>query len=525
MSLRMELSTPDVERFRVALRRRVGLHFDDGKLGTLEEVLRRRLAETGQPLDSYLTGLENGQKGPNEVGALARELTVGETYFFRNIDQFHALRQLVLPARARARLLDRRIRILSAGCASGEETYSLAMVARELPELTGYQVSIRGLDVNPGALERAVAARYSTWALRETPKETRARYFHPDGRDLVLDPEIRAAVAFEERNLSQPDAGFWEPGTFDVIFCRNVLMYFAPDVARAVIARFARSLTPGGYLFLGYAETLRGLSQEFHLRHTHETFYYQRRVDGARAEDDAESTFRTAGETRSAVPAADDVTVGEGVGIGTWVESIQRASDRIRSLTALAPSGADSTASAGALTASGHRRGQAFDLGHAVELMKQERFSEARSALETLPPESTHDPDVLLLRAVLLTHGGDLAAAERLCDEVLVLDEMSAGAHYLAALCRERAGDGNAAASHDHVASYLDPSFAMPRLHLGLLARRAGDQTTARRELVEALTLLEREDSSRLLLFGGGFGRQGLLALCRAELSACGAPR
>jgi chemotaxis protein methyltransferase CheR len=90
----------------VALRRRIGLHFDDGKLGTLGEVLQRRVAERGQPLGVYLTNLEDGQTWRDEVGALARELTVGETYFFRNIDQFHAMRQLVLPARALARTSD-----------------------------------------------------------------------------------------------------------------------------------------------------------------------------------------------------------------------------------------------------------------------------------------------------------------------------------------------------------------------------------------------------------------------------------
>jgi chemotaxis protein methyltransferase CheR len=127
-----------------------------------------------------------------------------------------------------------------------------------------------------------------------------------------------------------------------------------------------------------------------------------------------------------------------------------------------------------------------------------------------------------LLRAVLLTHGGDLVAAETLCREVLALDELSSGAHYLTALCREDAGDRPGALEHDRIAAYLDPTFAMPRLHLGLLARRAGDHAAARGELGEALSLLEREDPLRLLLYGGGFGRPGLLALCRAELRAEG---
>jgi len=138
------------------------------------------------------------------------------------------------------------------------------------------------------------------------------------------------------------------------------------------------------------------------------------------------------------------------------------------------------------------------------------------------PPESWRDPDVLLLRAALQTHRGQLTEAEEACKRLLNVDELSAGAHYVLALCREGAGDRTSAVSHDQVAIYLDPSFAMPHLHLGLLARRTADWATAQRELGHALLLLQREDSSRLLLSGGGFGRETLVALCRTELLSCG---
>jgi chemotaxis protein methyltransferase CheR len=137
-----------------------------------------------------------------------------------------------------------------------------------------------------------------------------------------------------------------------------------------------------------------------------------------------------------------------------------------------------------------------------------------------LPAEAARDPDVLLLAAALYTHGGQLADAEEACARLLEVDELSAGAHYLIALCREGAGDRIRAEHHDQIAVYLDPGFAMPHLHLGLLARRAGDRTTARRELEQAALLLQREESARLILFGGGFGREALVALCRTELRA-----
>jgi chemotaxis protein methyltransferase CheR len=129
--------------------------------------------------------------------------------------------------------------------------------------------------------------------------------------------------------------------------------------------------------------------------------------------------------------------------------------------------------------------------------------------------------DVLLLRAVLLASSGDPAGAERACARILDQDELSAEAHYVKALCREHAGDVAGAADHDRYALYLDPSFAMPHLHLGLLAKRRGDLDTSCRELARAAALLAAEDASRILLLGGGFGREALLHLCDAELRAC----
>jgi chemotaxis protein methyltransferase CheR len=151
-------------------------------------------------------------------------------------------------------------------------------------------------------------------------------------------------------------------------------------------------------------------------------------------------------------------------------------------------------------------------------LLREERFEEALDVLGTLPLDSADDPDVLLLRAVLLTHTGLLGTAEEVCGRLLKLDELSASAHYVLALCRESAGDLSGAVKHDRIAVYLDPSFAMPRLHLGLLARRSNDSVAMRRELSQAITLLEHEDASRLLLFGGGFGRDALIELCHAEM-------
>ena len=500
----------DVDRFRNIVARRLGLQFDDSKLGFLGDLLRRRLSANGHVCESYLRNLESGAS-QNELNALVLELTVPETYFFRNIDQFRVFSEVVLPDRLRAQRCGRRLRFLSAACASGEEAYTLAILLREVSADPSWAVSILGIDINPLMLERAAHARYSNWALRETPLDVQRRWFRSGGSDMVLDETIRTSVRFEQSNLVEDDPEIWQPDAYDAIFCRNVIMYFTEETSKAVVTRLARALAPGGYLFLGHAETLRGLSHDFHLHHSHGTFYYQRK-EGADQSAKRVSTGMAASFTAAAAPLAAIVDQAD-----TWGGVICSATEQIQAF-----SQAPISPSLPGRPVPIVQRQPGWNLCLPLDLLRTEQFEEALAVVQSLPPESARDPDVLLLQAVLLADSGRLEPAEEVCHQLLKIDELNSGAHYVLALCREGAKDQSAAANHDQVAVYLDPAFAMPRLHLGLLARRAGDSNAARRELGQALALLQREDASRLLLFGGGFNREALLGLCRAELIACG---
>jgi chemotaxis protein methyltransferase CheR len=499
-----QATSQDVLRFRAAITHRIGLQFDDARLGFLGEVLQRRLDKLGQSSEDYLRGLEREPLN-GETTALARELTVGETYFFRNIEQFRALAEVALLERMSSAQGTRTLRLLSAACASGEEAYSMAIVARETITDPSWQVMIRAVDLNPAALEKSQRARYTPWALRETPMETQSRWFRPDGRDLVLDETIRSAVTFGAANLGSEDPTLWLPATYDVVFCRNVLMYFSAEQMRAVIERIAQSLAPGGFLFLGHAETLRGISDEFHLRHTHGTFYYERKALAGRCRDPRMVQPQPRQGTALAAPAAPN---------DAWFHAICRATERV---AALVPP----QDRCNAALPSGPRR--EWDTAVALDLLRNERYADALRHVRAGPAEAERDPGVLLLEATLLAHSGQVAAAEEVCRRLLLIDELDAGAHYVLGHCREQAGDTDGAGEHYRVAAYLDPEFAMPHLHLGLMARRAGERNVARRELAQALVLLKREAASRLLLFGGGFGRKALTALCESALKDCGA--
>jgi chemotaxis protein methyltransferase CheR len=492
----------DLNRFRAVIACRLGLQFDDAKLGFLGEVLQRRLDHFGRSSNAYLDDLERSLS-TSEVSTLACELTVGETYFFRNVEQFRALAEVALPECMRARKTQGTLRLLSAGCASGEEAYSIAIVIRETVTDPTWDVLVRAIDINPIALAKAAAARYSPWALRDTPLNQQRKWFRREGREMQLDETLRQAVKIGTGNLVRDDPDLWPAAGYDVIFCRNVLMYFTPEQTRLAVKRIARSLVPGGFLFLGHAETLRGVSDAFHLRHTHGTFYYQRKEDSDSANLPMAAFEISVEPPREPIARFDE----------TWVETIRLATERVAALVPLTPS------------ESAPRSTIAWDSAPAFDLLRKEHFADALENLRGRPQESEHDPDALLMEAALLVQSGQLVAAESACQRLIVIDELNAGAHYLLALCREHAGDRDGAGEYDRVAAYLDPAFAMPRLHLGFLARRAGDPETAKRELGHALILLKREEASRIMLFGGGFSRKALIALCESVHKECGGHR
>ncbi|HET9620692.1 MAG TPA: protein-glutamate O-methyltransferase CheR, partial [Kofleriaceae bacterium] len=277
---------PWIERFAATIGLRLGLRLDER---AAHDVVVRRAAACGLSAAAYLGQFD----APDELRALASELTVGETYFFRHREQLDAFVDIALPARLAAARDRRQLAVLSAGCSSGEEPYTLAMLVHDhVP--ADWQVAIHGVDIDRRAIERATAGHYSRWSLRAVPPAVERRWFTRDrgDRGAWLDPALRAQVALAVHNLVD-DSPLWAR-TWDTVFCRNVLMYFTAPQADVLIARIARALAPGGYLFLGHAEMVwsRGGARgdrgddvaaalaELETCSTHGTFYYRRRAAG-----------------------------------------------------------------------------------------------------------------------------------------------------------------------------------------------------------------------------------------------------
>jgi chemotaxis protein methyltransferase CheR len=465
----------ELERFSRIVETRYGLRVDD-RIASSRVVVERAHGDA----TAYLDRLDRGDA--SELRALITAITVGETYFFRHAEQYQAFADVAVVERMAARASTRRLSVLSAGCSTGEEPYTLSMILRD--RAIGWQLDVHGIDANPDSLARAAQGRYSPWSMRAMPADYQRRWFRSVGKESVLAAEIRASVRFTEASMFD-DGELWAPGRWDVIFCRNVMMYFTETKLDAFVRRLTSALVPGGYLFLGHAETLRARTDELELCHTHGTFYYR----------------RGAAEPRPQLSSH-------------WIADIEAATRRVHALvTDPVPVPAPIPSPV-----------VVDELEPIRALIGDDRFDDALARLDALPagPPRT---DALLLRAVVLTHRGLLARAEEACKALLALAPDHAGGHYLLALGRETTGDLVGAVFHADRASALDPSFAMAQVHLGLLARRAGDRAAATRSLERAVVLLGGEDAARLAIYGGGFGKTALIAMCRAELTAVGAVR
>ena len=240
--------------WRLLLARRTGLRLTNSDVVKLEQLLRVR-ARSGD-LSDYLASLSEAGLA-REAEFLAGQLTPRETYFFRDNGQFALLRTRILPELIERRREKRRLRLWSAGCASGEEAYSIAMlIDMVLPEWQAWQITLVGSDINGEALARARRGRYGDWSFRTVPENLKARYFRRNGDEWVLDERIRAMVEFRAGNLVTDPLQDWTFSDMDLILCRNVLIYFHPEAVRIVAEKLAASLAEGGYLVTGHTELL-----------------------------------------------------------------------------------------------------------------------------------------------------------------------------------------------------------------------------------------------------------------------------
>jgi chemotaxis protein methyltransferase CheR len=244
------------------IQERFGLTFDGVRQAILASRLQPRMRELRlESPRAYYEYLRFHPQRDAELDRLPALVTNNETYFFRETRQFEALVDHILPER-RAAASGRPVRLLSAGCSSGEEPYSLAIALHNAGLAPGRAWEIDACDLNPERIARAREAIYDETSLRTCDAEARRRYFTVESGRFRLKERYRAGLRFFQSNLLAPGFAL-ERGTYDVILCRNLLIYFGDSAFEQLIGLFARSLVTGGYLCLGHSESLFDRTTEF----------------------------------------------------------------------------------------------------------------------------------------------------------------------------------------------------------------------------------------------------------------------
>jgi len=258
---------------------RLGLSFDDKKIHFLGKrvAVRMESLQLEDPSD-YLMRLAYRDSSGAEMQALANLITTNETYMFREYEQLEAFGNACLPevvARKEAQGT-RNLRIWSAGCSSGEETYTLAIIVQEIfPAIDDWDMQIVATDIDELRLAMAVAGVYGERSMKNVPADYLGRHFTPQGADWRVKPRTRSLVTIQSLNLHDR-LQMRKMRAFDFIFCRNVLIYFDDASRKAAVDHFYNALNPGGFLFLGHSESVGRISSAFRLRRMGEHLVYMK---------------------------------------------------------------------------------------------------------------------------------------------------------------------------------------------------------------------------------------------------------
>lgn len=467
-----------------------GLHLEERDWTPLRAAVCERVAATGSLSFGEYYELLRSAAGTRELGHLIELLTVHETAFFRNRSHFDLLARRTLPELARRNAASRTLRLWSAGCSTGQEAYSIAISLLEsLPAIESWQLEVLATDISHRALDQAQRAIYPDRAVWSVDPALRDRYFERCEEGYRVDDRVRRLVRFEYLNLVKEPFPLAALCPFDVVFCENVTIYFKVESTRRVIRNFYDVLRPGGYLFLGYSETLWQISSDFLLREVDDTFVYQKPLEELGL-----------GEVRTSDSRAPSTTKGPAA--------------RTSSASALRHRGSHPQAAPPSA--------RSATLEEATALYEARCFEQALLAVENVLLASPSDPRAHLLAAKLRADREEVGPALRHCRRALEGDPLLEEGHYLMGVLKLRAGDSRGAAESLSRVIYLNPvghRSALAHFHLSGLDVEAGDREGAIREYRNALRLLERFPRDELV---EEFSADFLAGVCRRRLEELG---
>jgi chemotaxis protein methyltransferase CheR len=474
------LRDADAERFADLLAEHCGVRIDERERRKLAMAVAARSAAIGCEPPGYFARVTIPQVDRAELDRLAVRLTVGETSFFRSPPHFEALRQYALPALCGNRE-DARVRVLSAGCSTGEEAWSIAITLRDALGRAA-RIEVLGIDLDGEAIDVARRGVYGDRAMRRVPDWLREQYFEEIGGEWRMGDAVRSMVTFERGNLKEWPPENIEP--FDVIFCRNTLIYFERREIVLALRRFARLLRTGGFLLLGQTEAIFGQLGEFDHVEGAGGFLFRRR-EGTRLRTPLPPTAKVATpKPQTQTPTTPEKPSATATASASATEHAPRPPS-VRELAAIVseprrPPTVPPTAPP---------RREADLIARAVDLVRREDLDGALELFDRAPDSALGQ----LGRAYVLASREDDALARQACDRALELDPFLPEGYFLSGTLFEKAGDLAGAERQYLRTLLLDRDFALAWFYLGNLYLREGNLRAARREFNRALKITEKK--------------------------------
>lgn len=473
----------------------MGLHFPPERWRDLERGFQSamRLFHFDDAVECA-NWLLSGPLTRQQIEILASELAVGETYFFRENRSFEVVAGHILPGLIRSRLgREQKLRIWSAGCATGEEAYSIAIsIDRILPVRREWSLTILATDINPNFLKKAAEGAYGEWSFRNPPPWLKEHYFQrtSEHRYEVV-PRIREMVTFAYLNLAEDTYPSLMSNTngMDLIFCRNVLMYFGSARAKKVAANFHRALVDPGYLIVSPTETSTEIFSQF------STEFYEGAVLYRKAEKEL-PRWKT-------VPSQSGVSIQDG------------RNDRpeqpvfVPPPQSLPPAPELPSARAGEESIPLTVSNSVYE--EALALFEAGNHSEAAGKLRAHLATGEGSTGMLTLLAKSYANLGDLEEARRWTEKAIGMDKLDAGLQFLHATVLQELGDADEAGRALNRALFLDPDFVLAHFALGNLALRRRQTAQAERHFANTLNLLKRYQPDEVIPHSDGLaaGRLG----------------
>jgi chemotaxis protein methyltransferase CheR len=422
------VETAHLSRLAALLQERTGLATRRDGYPALRLALVARLAELGPAVPDAAAYLEllRSPGGDEEMRRLLPLVTVGKTSFFRDARQFRALEELLPGMLCRARDTARPVSIWSAGCATGEEPYSIAMTAAAVGARPG-ELEILGTDVNPQAVAAAERGVFDARRVRDVPASLLERWFEPAaGGHRARDPLRRLVAAFQTHNLVAPEWPAPPPGGWSAVFCRNVIIYFDTPTTRGVLSRILESLAPGGWLFLGYSESLFRLFDGFELTEVAGAFLYRKPEARAQPAGRPPPVVHLRPDPAAPAAAPEGHPAPQEVQDRAAAEVARGRFEEARDLLE-------------AQLALGEDLGLRLTLAHLHGAMGQ--AARAREAYQAAVAGEPLSAEAHLFFGAHLLDSGDVEEAARELSRALFLDPDLALAHYFLGRCREAQRD------------------------------------------------------------------------------------